>query len=225
MQLTEACHFFVQVTVPPWDHTNRGFRSKDLKGPQQKTQRMKFLLHTHTKRFYQAGGEGGLCVSAAGKHGQASCLFGTQGSTSVVYLGKWFFGRKGVFVGAYWFCRSTFSAVSRGGFRYKQGVFLVQKGGFCDTKWEVLTFSPKLMSSKFMGGGGALVGRKFGAGHPAFQFGCQIFHAKSRGFRLCLPIPLCLACAMSHFFLLASTKFPTAKLTKHQNLPFLYVNW
>ena len=68
------------------------------------------------------------------------------------------------------------------------------------------------------------MGRKFDVGNLAFQFGCQFSHAKSRGFLLCPPIPLCLACPMSHSLFLASAKFPTAKfttatLTRHQIPP------
>ena len=61
--------------------------------------------------------------------------------------------------------------------------------------------------------GGGLVSCKFGVGSLGFQFGHQISHAKSRGFLLCPPIPLCFACSMSYSLFLASAKFPTAKIT------------
>ena len=50
----------------------------------------------------------------------------------------WFFGRKGVFVGAYWFCRGPFRRgqeggflVQAGGFSYQMGVFWYLPGFFC----------------------------------------------------------------------------------------------
>ena len=78
--------------------------------------------------------------------------------------------------------------------------------------------------SPWGGGGGGLVGRKCGEGNLAFQFGCQISHAKSRGFVLSPPIPFCFACSMSHSLFLACAKFPmakfiTAQLTRHQSPP------
>ena len=68
------------------------------------------------------------------------------------------------------------------------------------------------------------MGRKFGVGNLAFQFGCQISHTKSRGFLLCPPTLLCFACTMSPSLFLASAKFPTAKfptakLTMHHIPP------
>ena len=53
-------------------------------------------------------------------------------------------------------------------------------------------------------------------GNLAFQFNHQISHAKSRGFLLCSPTPLCFACSMSHSLFLASAKFPAAKFTTAQ---------
>ena len=68
-------------------------------------------------------------------------------------------------------------------------------------------------------GRGIWWGRAFGAGNLAFQVGHQISHAKSRGFLLRPPIPLCLACSMPHSLFLASAKLTTAKLTRHQPPP------
>ena len=70
---------------------------------------------------------------------RASFFFGTQGSTSVAYVGKpgrWFFGRKGVFVGAYWFFRESnparsveaFFGTNRGLFGTFWDFFLVLAG-------------------------------------------------------------------------------------------------
>ena len=58
----------------------------------------------------------------------------------------------------------------------------------------------------------------------AFRFGRQNSPAKSGGFLLCPPTPLCFACSISHALFLYSAKFPTpkfatAKLTGHQNPP------
>ena len=60
------------------------------------------------------------------------------------------------------------------------------------------------------------MGREFGVGNLAFPLGRQISHAKSRGFLLCPPIPLCFACPMSHPLSLASAKFPSANFTTAQ---------
>ena len=60
-------------------------------------------------------------------------------------------------------------------------------------------------------GRGGLVGRRFGVGNLAFQFGRQTTHTESRGFRLCPPVPLCFACSMSHFCSLLPPNFPQPK--------------
>ena len=72
--------------------------------------------------------------------------------------------------------------------------------------------------------GWGLVGRKFGVGNWAFQFGRPISHPKSRGLLRCPPIRLCSAYAMSHSLFLVSATFPTAKSatskpTMHQPPP------
>ena len=68
------------------------------------------------------------------------------------------------------------------------------------------------------------MGRTFGVGHSAFRCGRHIPPVYSRGFLLRPPLPLCVACSMSHALSLASAKFTTAnftaaKLTRQQPPP------
>ena len=63
------------------------------------------------------------------------------------------------------------------------------------------------------GGGGGL---NFGVGNLALQFGRQVSQAKSRGFLLCPPLPLCFARSMSHSLSLASAKFAHRQIYHRQ---------
>ena len=143
-----------------------------------------------------------------------------------------------------WLCRvflcvSTFCSSGTFGSGLRQGScrcssFSSALGGVCSAPGSAFCPWAKCMQvcpvvTGTAEGWGDLVGRKFGVGNLAFQFGRQISHAKSRAFLLCPPIPLCFACSTSHSLFLPSTKFPTArfitaKLTRHPPPPPVHYN-